>query len=129
MEPAIDEREHELSSRRPVARSVPGRRPRVDKKELEMAGTLIERFTSSFDHSKYEDEYQAKLRAVVQRKRKGQEIHAPAAEEREAPPDLLEALRASVDSAKRARGSKSRPRGSSNGSSKTRKRRRAKSTR
>jgi len=114
---------------RPTDDIVPGRRPRVDKKELEMAGTLIERFTSSFDHSKYEDEYQAKLRAVVQRKRKGQEIHAPAAEEREAPPDLLEALRASVDSAKRARGSKSRPRGSSNGSSKTRKRRRAKSTR
>jgi DNA end-binding protein Ku len=56
---------------------VPGRRPRVDKKELEMAGTLIERFTSSFDHSKYKDEYQAKLRAVVRRKLKGQEVHAP----------------------------------------------------
>ena len=81
---------------RPTDEIVPGRRPRVDKKELEMAGTLIERFTSSFDHSKYEDEYQAKLRAVVQRKRKGQDVHAPAAEEREPTPDLLEALRASV---------------------------------
>ena len=114
---------------RPTEDIVPGRRPRVDKKELEMAGTLIERFTSSFDHSKYEDEYQAKLRAVVRRKLKGQEVHAPAAKEREAPSDLLEALRASVESAKRSTGSKSRARGSSNGSSKPRKRRRAKSAR
>ena len=104
---------------------VPGRRPRVDKKELEMAGTLIERFTSSFDHSKYEDEYQAKLRAVVRRKLKGQEVHAPAAKEREAPPDLLEALRASVDSAKRSKNSKSKARASTNGRSKPRKRSRA----
>ena len=114
---------------RPTEDIVPGRRPRVDKKELEMAGTLIERFTSSFDHSKYEDEYQAKLRAVVQRKRKGQEVHAPAAEKRDAPPDLLEALRASVDSAKRAKGSKTKARGSRNGTSKTRKRQRAKTAR
>ena len=110
---------------RPTEDIVPGRRPRVDKKELEMAGTLIERFTSSFDHSKYEDEYQAKLRAVVRRKRKGQEVHAPAAEERAAPPDLLEALRASVDSAKRSKSSKSKARASTNGRSKPRKRRRA----
>jgi len=110
---------------RPTEDIVPGWRPRVDKKELEMAGILIERFTSSFDHSKYEDEYQAKLRAVVQRKRKGQEVHAPAAKEREAPPDLLEALRASVDSAKRSKRSKSNARASTNGRSKPRKRRRA----
>jgi DNA end-binding protein Ku len=110
---------------RPTEDVVPGRRPRVDKKELEMAGTLIERFTSSFDHSKYEDEYQAKLRAVVRRKRKGQEVHAPAAKERDAPLDLLEALRASVDSAKRSTSSKSKARASTNGRSKPRKRRRA----
>jgi DNA end-binding protein Ku len=110
---------------RPTSGVVPGRRPRVDEKELEMAGTLIERFTSSFDHSKYEDEYQAKLRAVVQRKRKGQEVHAPPPEEREAPPDLLEALRASVDAAKRSKAKAPR---STNGRTKPRKRRRARST-
>ena len=110
---------------RPTDEIVPGRRPRVDKKELEMAGTLIERFTSSFDHSKYEDEYQAKLRAVVRRKLKGQEVHAPAAKEREAPSDLLEALRASVDSAKRSKNSKSKARASTNGRSKPGKRSRA----
>jgi DNA end-binding protein Ku len=85
---------------RPTDGIVPKKRPRVARQELEMAEALIERFTSSFDHSKYEDEYQARLRAVVRRKRKGQEVHAPAKEEREAPSDLLEALRASVDAAK-----------------------------
>jgi DNA end-binding protein Ku len=86
---------------RPIDDIVPSKRPRVDKRELEMAGTLIERFTSSFDHSKYEDEYQARLRAIVQRKRKGEDIHAPPKEERAEPSDLLDALRASVDAAKR----------------------------
>jgi DNA end-binding protein Ku len=85
---------------RPIDDIVPSKRPRVDKHELEMAETLIERFTSSFDHAKYEDEYQARLRAIVRRKRKGEDVHAPPKEERAAPSDLLDALRASVDAAK-----------------------------
>ena len=105
------------------------KRPRVAKQELEMAEALIERFTSSFDHSKYEDEYQARLRKVVQRKRKGKEVHASAKEEREAPADLLEALRASVDAAKRSNGKRSNGKRSANGRSKPRKRRRAKTGR
>jgi len=86
---------------RPIDGIVSSKRTRVDKRELEMAETLIERFTSSFDHSKYEDEYQERLRAIVKRKRKGEEVHAPPREERAAPSDLLDALRASVDAAKR----------------------------
>ena len=73
---------------------------RVDKKELEMAETLIDRFTSTFNHEKYRDEYTDRLLDIVKRKRKGEEIHAAAPEEREAPPDLPDALRASVDAAK-----------------------------
>jgi DNA end-binding protein Ku len=65
--------------------------------------TLIDRFTSSFDHDKYEDEYRERLLAVVKRKQRGEEVHAPPEEELEAPPDLFEALRASVET---ARGSK-----------------------
>jgi DNA end-binding protein Ku len=93
---------------------VPSRRPRVDRRELEMAETLIERFTSSFDHAKYEDEYRARLLAVVRRKRKGEEVHAQPEDEPPAPSDLLEALRASVESAKgskRSSKSRSKPRG------------------
>jgi DNA end-binding protein Ku len=62
--------------------------------------TLIERFTSSFDHAKYEDEYRARLLEIVKRKQRGDEVHAPPDEERAAPSDLLDALRASVESAK-----------------------------
>jgi DNA end-binding protein Ku len=76
---------------------------RVDKKELELAETLIERFTSSFRHEKYRDEYQDRLREIVKRKRKGEEIPAAVAEERDEPTDLFEALRASVDAARSTR--------------------------
>jgi DNA end-binding protein Ku len=100
---------------RPLDDVVPSKRPRVDKRELEMAGSLIERFTSSFDHAKYEDEYQSRLRAVVERKRKGEEVHAPPKEEREAPTDLLDALKASVDAAKKS----GTPRGTSRRATRT----------
>jgi DNA end-binding protein Ku len=82
---------------RPTDGIVPKRLPRIDKKELDMAETLIERFTSSFDHSRYEDVYRKRLLKVVRRKRQGKDVHVEAPEEREAPPDLLDALRASVE--------------------------------
>jgi DNA end-binding protein Ku len=88
---------------RPTDGIVPSRLPRVEKRELDMAESLIERFTSSFDHSRYEDEYRARLLQVVKQKQKGAEVQAPPPEEREAPPDILEALRASVEAAKGAR--------------------------
>jgi DNA end-binding protein Ku len=80
---------------------LPKRLPRVDKRELEMAATLIERFRSKFDHARYEDEYRERLLKVVARKRKGKEVHAAPVEERSGPPDLLAALRESVEAAKR----------------------------
>jgi DNA end-binding protein Ku len=83
---------------------------RVSKQELEMAEMLIDRITTSFDHEKYRDEYTDRLLEIVKRKRKGEEVHAAAeGEEQEAPADLLEALRASVDAAK----SRSKPRSKS----------------
>ena len=102
---------------RPAKDVAPSRQPRVDKQELEMAETLIERFTSSFRHEQYEDEYRKRLLKIVKRKQKGEEIHAEApAEEREEPTDILEALRASVEAAR------------SSGSRNGRKNRRAKKT-
>lgn len=85
---------------RPTEGVVPKRLPRVQTRELDMAETLIERFTSTFDHSKYEDLYRKRLLKVVQQKRRGKEVHVPLPEEREAPHDLLEALRASVEAAR-----------------------------
>jgi DNA end-binding protein Ku len=99
---------------------LPETRVRVDAKELEMAATLIERFTTSFDHAKYEDEYRDRLLDVVKRKHRGDDIHASPEPERDAPTELLEALRASVEAAK----------GSANGrTKKPSRKRRAKSKR
>lgn len=86
---------------RPTKGIAPSRKPRVDKQELDMAETLIERFTSSFRHDQYDDEYRQRLLKIVKRKQKGEEIHAEApVEEREEPTDILDALRASVEAAR-----------------------------
>ena len=77
---------------------------KVSKAELEMAEALIDRFTSSrFDHGKYEDEYRKKLLKVVKKKQKGEEVQAAPREEPEEAPDLMEALRASVEAAQKGR--------------------------
>ncbi len=98
---------------RPVKGIAPKRSAKVDKKELEMAQTLIDRFTSDFEHDKYEDKYRKRLLKIVQRKRRGEEVHAPPAEREQAPTDLLEALRASVDAAKSGRNGRSKARAGS----------------
>ena len=86
---------------RPTKGIAPSRKPRVDKQELDMAETLIERFTSSFRHDQYDDEYRKRLLKIVKRKQKGEEIHAEEpVEEREEPTDILDALRASVEAAR-----------------------------
>jgi len=70
---------------------------RVSKQELEMAASLIDRFRGDFDPSKYKDTYTDRLLDVITRKRKGEEIHAAPEVEPEEAPDLMEALRASLE--------------------------------
>jgi len=81
----------------------------VDKRELEMAQRLIESFAGEWKPEKYEDTYRNALRAVIEAKRKGEEVHRPepVAEE---PPDLMAALRASIDAAGRGKPSRGRRR-------------------
>ncbi len=80
------------------------RRAAVPKQELEMALDLIERFRSGFEPEKYEDTYREALLRVIDRKRKGKDVHLePEGEEQERPADLLEALRASVEAHSRPR--------------------------
>ena len=88
---------------------------KVDKRELEMAEQLIESFTGEFDPSSYEDTYRDALCEIIRAKRKGEEVHVPErAEEEEQAPDLLSALRASVEAAQGGRG-RGRGRSRSNG--------------
>ena len=79
----------------------------VEKRELEMAEQLIEQYTGTFDPSEYRDTYRDALCEIIRAKRKGEEVRVEAEPEPEAPTDLMEALRASVEA---ARGRRSRSR-------------------
>ncbi len=87
---------------------------KASKREVEMAQQLIESLTSEFDPSKYKDEYREAVLEMIERKADGEEIAVqPTEEEPEAVPDLMAALEASISSAKRQGGSKSKSRSSS----------------
>jgi len=95
---------------RPVDELRP-KRGRVAQRELQMARQLIDSFTNDWEPEKYRDTYRDALRAVIEAKRKGKEVHVAAEPEEERPTDLLTALRASVEASK---GGERRP--SANGS-------------
>jgi DNA end-binding protein Ku len=97
---------------RPIDELKPSR-AKVDKKELDMATELIESFRSEWKPERYEDTYRDALMDVIKAKRKGEEIHHVEEEEVEEPPDLLEALRASLESTKRRSSRRSASTGSS----------------
>ncbi|MFL5921737.1 MAG: Ku protein [Gaiellaceae bacterium] len=99
---------------RPVDELRP-KRARVDRHELEMARQLIDSFAGDWQPEKYRDTYRDALRAVIEAKRKGKEVHVAAEPEEERPTDLLEALRASVEATKRGQRRPSRAGSSSNG--------------
>lgn len=87
---------------------------KVSKEELAMAEQLIGNFAGAFEPEKYEDTYRDALCKVIRAKRAGKEVHRAPDAEPAAPPDLLEALRASIAAADRGSGSRarSRPNGS-----------------
>src|SRR5919202_498200 len=64
---------------------------KVDRRELEMAEQLIDRFAGDFDPTKYEDTYRDALCEIIEAKRKGEEVHVAAPEEPEKPTDLMAA--------------------------------------
>jgi DNA end-binding protein Ku len=88
----------------------------VAKQELEMAAQLIAQFKGEFRPEDYRDTYRDALCEIIEAKRKGKEIRVAAEPEPQAPTDLMSALRASVEAARRHRG----PRRSSNGDLKSR---------
>jgi DNA end-binding protein Ku len=79
------------------------KRTKVDQRELNMAGEMIDSLRSSFEPERYHDTYRTALLEVIKAKQKGEVREAPPEEEREEPADLLEALRASVQAAKQQR--------------------------
>lgn len=79
------------------------KRAKPDKRELDMAMELIGRLAGSFDPERYRDTYRDSLCEIIEAKRKGEEVRRPPAEEPEEAPDLLSALRASIEAAQSRR--------------------------
>jgi DNA end-binding protein Ku len=76
---------------------LPAKLPKVDKRELEMAARLIDSFSGDWKLDKHHDTYHDALMEIVEQKRKGHEVHRVQEPEEEGPPDLLEALRMSLE--------------------------------
>jgi DNA end-binding protein Ku len=95
----------------------PKTRP-AGKEELALARRLIEANTTEWKPSRYKDTYRADLRAAIEAKRKSKKTHRAAEVETDEarPPDLLEALQASLERSK-ATGSRRRSRSSGTGAS------------
>jgi len=93
---------------------LPDTLPSVAKKELDMALTLIEGFSGEWEPAKYEDTYTNALREVVKAKRRGKDVHElREPEEAESPPDLMEALRLSIEQSQKTKRGKPRKRATS----------------
>ncbi len=76
----------------------------VRPQELQMAESLIETMAGEFDPTEYHDAYREALQQVIEAKVAGKELVRPEAPEQAGPAvDLMAALRASVDAAKRER--------------------------
>src|SRR3954453_22572253 len=88
---------------------LPSGKPKVAKREVQMAEQLIDSLTRSFDPSAYRDEYREELLAMIERKAAGEEVVvAPEGEEREPTkaPDLMAALEQSIADVKGKGGDK-----------------------
>jgi DNA end-binding protein Ku len=78
---------------------------KVEKRQLEMARDLIGAYTSEeFDISNYRDTYRDRLLEVIERKRQGKTTKPKAVSTEEKPPDLMAALTASLDQARKVKG-------------------------
>jgi DNA end-binding protein Ku len=81
--------------------------------EIEMARSLVDNLSDSFDPTKYDDTYRKELLELLREKAETGEISAPAEEPEEAEVvDLMAALRESVERTKRQQASSGRGRGS-----------------
>jgi DNA end-binding protein Ku len=74
----------------------------VNERELAIAEQLVESLASDFDPTRYKDSYREDVLALIERKAAGEEIAVqPPVEEDQTPaPDLMAALKASLDAAK-----------------------------
>jgi DNA end-binding protein Ku len=79
---------------------------KTTKRELDIAKQLVDSLAGEFEPEKYHDTYRADVLALIERKAQGEEIAVqPAPEEPAAPaPDLMSALKASLEAARAREG-------------------------
>jgi DNA end-binding protein Ku len=84
----------------------PTKKDKPTKKQVDQAVSLIETLSCPWDPSRYEDEYEKRLKAIIRKKEKGQTVESPEPEEDEPSPvaDLLAALERSLEEAKSSNG-------------------------
>lgn len=85
------------------------REVKLHDNEMKMARELIENLATVFEPQKYEDEYRKKLLEMIHAKIEGQQIAIPEAPQRGKVVDLMEALKASVEMAKKTSGEEEKP--------------------
>src|SRR4051794_3096720 len=89
---------------------IPDRKAPVGDKELRIATSLIESLSTSFKPTAYKDTYREQVLEMVERKAKGEEIvMADEPEEKAEVVDLLAALEASIEAAKKGKSSTAKP--------------------
>jgi DNA end-binding protein Ku len=74
----------------------PGKGP--GKREVDMAGKLVDSLYTKFDPEEYEDTYREAVLALIERKAKGEDLTPEEPEPEEEPTDLTAALKASLGS-------------------------------
>jgi DNA end-binding protein Ku len=79
----------------------------VRDQEVKMARQLIQQLSDEFKPEQFEDEYRVQLQKLAERKVEGEEVTVAAEPEEEPAPvvDIMEALKASVDEAKKRKDS------------------------
>lgn len=87
---------------------LPDKKPKVAKREREMAEQLIASLSTEFEPNQYRDEYREQLLSLIEQKAEGKEIVAPEAEAPKATkaPDLMAALEESIAAVKDKGGEK-----------------------
>ncbi len=75
----------------------------VTDREVDIAGSLVEALSEKFDPEKYHDQYREALLEVIASKAEGREVVSPEGPPAEKVTDLMSALRASVEAARKRR--------------------------
>ena len=89
--------------RKPEALDGDVAKPRLQQAEVDMAKSLVENLSESFDPEKYTDDYRKELMDLIKAKAEGEPLPEPAEAQEGEVVDLMAALRESVERTKKQR--------------------------